>query len=126
MGLFDFLKPKPSKKEELFERMSAEMFPRGEKDIKAVTDAVLLILNNVKSREDAKSIALKSMFISKMNRPFELDRLKEHLTGYSQYKFSDHQVQEFYNYIGFVIVATELMRKTPSNVVHDGNDWKIL
>lgn len=126
MGLFDFLKPKPSKKEEFFAKISDELFPKGEKDINAVTDAVLLILKNVKSREDAKSIAMKSFFLSKWERPFELEPLKRSLLSFTAYKFTDHQVQELYNYIAIVIMATELMRKTPSEVVHDGNDWKII
>ena len=126
MGIFDFLKPKPTKKDEFFAKISAELFPKGDKDINAVTDAVLLILDNVKSRDDAKNIALKAFFLSKWERPFELEPLKRQLSGYTLYKFTDHQVQELYNYIAIIIVATELMRKTPSEVVHDGNDWKII
>ncbi len=126
MGLFDFLKPKSSKSEEMLARMRAKLFPKGEKDINAVTDAVLLIFNNITSRDEAQNIALKSVFISNWETPFELQHLKQHLSGYPSHRFTDQQVQEFYIYLGILRIATELMRKTPSEVVHDGNDWKVL
>ncbi|MFZ4590646.1 MAG: hypothetical protein ACOYN6_06590 [Ignavibacteria bacterium] len=46
MGIFNFLKPKPSKIDEMMHQLSNEMFPKGEKDINACVDELLFILNH--------------------------------------------------------------------------------
>ena len=48
MSLFDFFKPKKNETNEMFERMDASIFPKGDRDKNAATDELLRILNNKK------------------------------------------------------------------------------
>lgn len=125
MGLFDFLKPKKSALDEQFERMNATFFPKGERDIDAVTDAVLITLNNSISRADAKSIALKSVAISRISQNFDEERLRQHLAGYCLQYFNDKQVKMFHAYLVLLIAASTMYGKTPSEVVRRGDTWII-
>ena len=75
MGLFDFFKPKKSELNVMLDQMRAEIFPKGEKDINAVTDALLYILNNKISRDEARNIAVKSVAISKISKEFKKEDL---------------------------------------------------
>ncbi len=125
MGLFDFLKPKKSELNETLAHMSASFFPKGEKDINAVTDAVLHILNNKISREDAKNIALKSVAISRISKEFSKDRLRMHLSGYCLQHFNDKQVETFHGYLSLLTIGSMMFRKTPSEIVREGDTWVI-
>ena len=66
MGFFDFLKPKPSPMNDMLAQMHAKIFPKGQKDMDAVTDALLYILDNKISRSEAQNIAVKSTAISRI------------------------------------------------------------
>lgn len=125
MGLFDFLKPKKTEMEEMFEKMSAKIFPKGEKDINAVVDSLLYILDNKISREEAKSIALKSTFLSRFNTNFDRDRLRSHLAGYCLQHFNDKQIETFHGYLVFLTIADAKFRKTPSEIIREGDGWII-
>ena len=127
MGLFDFLKPKPSKKEEMYARMRAQMFPKGQKDIDAVIDSLLFILNNKIQRTEAESIVLKSMFISRLSSPneFTKERLKEHFSSYCLHHFSDKQIELYHGYLSFLIIASQRFGKTPSELIREGDAWYI-
>ena len=127
MGLFDFLKPKPSKTEELFARMSAEMFPKGQKDIDAVVDSLLFILNEKINRQEAEKIVLKSMAISRLSTPneFTKERLKQHLSSYCLEHFNDKQVELFHGYLSFLFIASQRFGKTPSELFREGDAWYI-
>ena len=125
MGLFDFLKPKPNKLNEMFAQMDAKIFPKGEKDKRAVVDALLHILNNKISRAEAETIAVKSIMISRISQEFSKERLRQHLAGYCLDHFTDKQVETFHGYLSFLIVADVMFRKTPSEVVREGEAWII-
>ena len=125
MGLFDFLKPKPNKLNEMMEQMDAKIFPKGEKDKNAVIDAVLYILNNKISRSEARTIAMKSIMISRISENFSEERLRQHLAGYCLHHFTDKQVKTFHGYLAFLIIAGAMYRKTPSEVVREGEGWII-
>jgi hypothetical protein len=61
MGLFNSSKPqKNNEQNEMFARLNASIFPKGDKDENACVDELLRILGNKISRTDAKSILLKS------------------------------------------------------------------
>ena len=79
MGFFDFLKPKPSPMNDMLAQMHAKIFPKGQKDMDAVTDALLYILDNKISRSEAQNIAVKSTAISRISKEFSKERLKQHL-----------------------------------------------
>jgi hypothetical protein len=123
MGLFDFLKPKPSKKEELFARMRAEMFPKGQKDIDAVVDSLLFIVNNKINRQEAERIVLKSMAMSFISAPNEYtkERLKEHFP----HQFNEKQAELFHGYLSFMFIASQRFGKTPSELIREGDAWYI-
>ena len=126
MGLFDFLKPKKNDEfKETIAHMTASMFPKGEKDINAVTDAVLYILDNKIGRDEAKNIALKSVAISRLSKEFSKERLRLHLSGYCLHHFNDKQVETLHGYLSFLIIADTMFRKTPSEVVRQGDGWVI-
>jgi hypothetical protein len=125
MGLFDFLKPKKNELNDMMAQMSASFFPKGEKDINAVTDAVLHILNNKISRDEAKNIALKSVAISRISKAFSKERLKAHLAGYCLQHFNDKQVETFHGYLILLTTGIMMFRKTPSEIVRDGDTWLI-
>ena len=122
MGFFDFLKPKPSPLNDTFAHMSANFFPKGEKDINAVTNAVLNILNNKISREEAKNIAVKSVVISRISKDFNKERLKQHLASYCLQHFNDVQIETFYLLLG-VLAVKAMEGLTPSELIRQGDDW---
>jgi hypothetical protein len=110
MGFFDFLKPKPSPMNDMLAQMHAKIFPKGQKDMDAVTDALLYILNDKISRSEAQNIAVKSTAII-------FFPLLQH--------FNDKQIETFHGYLAFLIVADVMYRKTPSEVVRQGEGWII-
>jgi hypothetical protein len=116
MGLFDIFKPKKDPIKELYEKMSNQMFPKGQKDIDAGTKELLLILNNKISFETAQGIFLKSMGISFITKNFDEARLRTHLAGYCLHYFSDNQVKEYFDYLNVLNIANRIHRRTPSEV----------
>lgn len=125
MGFFDFLKPKKNEMNDMLAQMHAKFFPKGQKDMDAVTDALLYILNNKISRSEAANIAVKSVAISRISKEFSKERLKQHLAGYCLQHFSDKQIETFHGYLAFLIVADMMFRKTPSELVREGDSWVI-
>jgi hypothetical protein len=126
MGLFDFLKPKKNNElNDTLAHMLNSFFPKGEKDINAVTDELLRILNNRIGREEARNIAVKSVSISRISEKFDEDRLKAHLKGYCLHHFNDKQVKQFHGYLAFLTVADVMFRKTPSEVKCDGDMYSV-
>jgi hypothetical protein len=125
MGLFDFLKPKKNEMNEMFDQMHAKFFPKGQKDIDAVTDALLYILKNKISRSEAAKIAVKSVAISRISNEFSKERLKQHLARYCLQHFDDKQIETFHGYLAFLIVADMMFKKTPSELVREGDSWVI-
>lgn len=105
--------------------MDAKIFPKGEKDKNAVIDAVLHILNNKISRAEAKTIAMKSVMISRLTKEFSKERLREHLAGYCLHHFNDKQLETYHCYLAFLIIADVRFRKTPSEVLREGETWII-
>lgn len=125
MGLFDFLKPKKNEMNEMLAQMHAKFFPKGQKDVDAVTDAVLYILNDKISRSEAQNIAIKSVTISRITKEFSKGRLEQHLAGYCLQHFNDKQIETFHGYLAFLTVAAMMFRKTPSELVRQGDSWVI-
>lgn len=123
MGLFDFFKPKKSVTEEMFERMSNSTFPKGEKDIDACVDELLRILGNKISREEAKNIVLKSVFISRMSDGFTKERLRAHLAPYALHHFNEEQLMNYWGYLVGIYAIMLEYRKTPSEIKWDGSKY---
>jgi hypothetical protein len=96
MGLFDFFKPKKNPMQELFENMNNNMFPKQDKDISAATDELLNILHYKIEREEAKSIILRAIPLSRIAKEFSEARLRVHLEGYCLQHFNNEQVGKFY------------------------------
>ena len=109
--------------EELFRNMSNSIFPKGDKDINAVTNELLDILNNKISYEDAKEIVLKSAAISRMSKEFTQERLRQHLAGYCIQHFSNSQVETYHGYLTALSVAMMIHQKTPSDVTREGEGY---
>lgn len=125
MGLFNFLRPKKIDFNNILAQMHSRLFPNGQKDITAVTDALLLILNHKISKEEAESIAVKSVALSRITEKFNKERLKQHLKGYCIQYFNDEQIKAFHGYLAFLIYADIMFGKTPSDVVGNGVFWVV-
>ena len=124
MGLFDFLKPKKSNEQnEMMARMNATIFPKGEKDINACVDELLRILENKISRTDAKTIVLKSVFISRISNGFTKERLRAHLAPYALQHFNEEQLMNFWGYLIGIQAIMLQDRKTPSEIKWDGSKY---
>ena len=121
MGLFDFLKPKKSELHDTLAQMNASIFPKGKKDMDAVTDELLRILNNKISRDEAHGIAIRSVIMSRIAENFDEDRLRAHLAGYCLNHFNDEQLTQFHGYLAFLTIASVMFRKTPSEVKCNGD-----
>jgi hypothetical protein len=120
MGLFDFFKPKKPKIKEVFEKISNQMFPKGEKDINAGADELMRILKNKINKDLAKNIFLKSMAISKIVENFDEERLRMHLGGYCLEYFTTDEVKFFHSYLMALNAAMRIHGKTPSEVTREG------
>jgi hypothetical protein len=125
MGLFDFLKPKKNELNESFAHMSSSFFPKGEKDIDAVTESILFILNNKISKDEAKNIAIKSVAISRISDEFTEIRLIAHLSRYCLHHFNDDQIKTFHGYLSFLKIGSMRFGKTPSEIIRQGDKWVI-
>ena len=123
MGLLDFFKDKPSKKQELFSKMDAKIFPKGEKDLNAVVNELLNILDNKISRSEAQNISLKSVFISYFSENFDIDQLRDHLLGYCLDRFSENQLDRFYKYLLAIKAANRFSKKSPSEIWREGDAY---
>jgi len=122
MGLFDFLKPKKNPMEEMMEKMSNSIFPKGQKDTAAATDELLQILNNKVSRQEASTILMKSIAISAISSNFTEERLRQHLAGYCIQHFSTAQVRRFYEYLGS-IASAKMNNRTPSEITRTATGY---
>ena len=125
MGFFDFLKPKKSKLQDSLKQLGASIFPKGEKDINAVAIEIQRILNNKIGMNEAVDIAIKATTISRISETFDEDRLKFHLSGYCIHLFNDAQIKQLYSYLVFLSVAATLYRKTPSEVICNGDIYSV-
>lgn len=123
MGLFDFLKPKKTDKELMFEKISNSIFPKGDKDIDACVDELLRILNNKISRAEAKDIVLKATFISRVSNGFPSERLHAHLKPYALHHFDQEQFIQFWVYLIGLHAAMIQDRKTPSEISWTGSQY---
>ncbi len=123
MGIFDLFKKKKTPMEELYEKMSNMIFPKGPKDIDAGTAELLSILNHKVSEETAKSVFLKSAFISRIVENFDEDRLRSHLAGYALQHFNQRQLVQFYIYLVAISAAIIINGITPSEVRRDGDEY---
>lgn len=114
MKLFDFLKKSKSANnselKEIFGKMTKEIFPNGQKDIDERTNILLRILNNKIDKQTANTIVIRSSSIcytSNLRGEFDLERLRQHLAGYSLQYFDEKQLQDFY----ILLVDTVLKQK---------------
>ena len=123
MGFFDFLKPKKSALDEMMEKMSNSIHPKGRRDIDAGIKEVQFILNNSVDEKMAESIFLKSAAISRIAQNFDQERLRVHLSGYCLQYFSDHQVQQLFWYLQALSAAMMINGKTPAEVKRDGDKY---
>jgi len=124
MGLFDIFKKKKNLQSDCMKKMFDSLFPKGEQDINAGTNKLLRILNNKISRDEARSIFIKSYSLSSLSEKFDTERLKVHLSGYCLHYFSDKQVDDFHGYLVSLIFAMTFSGKSPSQV--ESNDDIIL
>ena len=125
MGFFDFLKPKKSELENSLATLYKSIFPKGDKDVDAATDELLRILNHSIDRKEAKYIAAKAVSLSRITEKFDEQRLRVHLSGYCLHHFNDAQVKQFHGYLTFLIVASVMFGKSPSEVICNGDDYSV-
>lgn len=124
MGLFDFFKPKKNELKDNLAHIFNSYFPKGEKDINAGTDELLFILNNKISRYEAKNIFIKSVTLSRIAEKFDKGRLKVHLSRYCLHYFNENQINKFYDYLVALSAAMMSHRRTPSEVIKKGDDYR--
>lgn len=126
MGLFDFFKPKKNKElNNTLAKLNETFFPKGKKDMEAVTDAVLYILDYKIDKDEAQTIAVRSVAISRISENFSQERLKQHLSGYSLHHFNDSQIEKFHGYLSLLSIASMMFKKSPSEVVRQNDTWII-
>ena len=123
MGLFDFLKPKQNNLQDATSALLKSFFPKGQEDINAGTNMLLLILNNKIGREEAQSILIKAVSISRISTSFDEARLRAHLAGYCLHLFNDAQVKSFYNYLLALTMAQKFNNISPTGVRKQGEAY---
>ena len=123
MGLFNFKKNKKTELNDNLAKMLNAFFPKGETDINAGTDEVLLILNNKINREEARNILVKSVAISRISEKFEKERLISQLKGYCIHHFNDAQIDKFFNYLTALAIAMKIHGSTPVEIKRDGDSY---
>lgn len=123
MGLFDFLKPKKSSLQDNLEKLQLMVFPKGEADIKAATNELLLILDNKIGTAEAKDIVVKSTSLAHIAQNFDEARLKSHLNGYCIQHFNDEQFEKFYSYVRSLLLAKTIHGKSAVDVKRMGNGY---
>ncbi len=123
MGLFNFKKNKKTELNDNLAKMLNAFFPKGETDINAGTDEVLLILNNKIKRDEARNILVKSVAISRISEKFEKERLISHLNGYCIHHFNDAQIDKFFNYLTALAIAMKIHGSTPVEIKRDGDSY---
>jgi hypothetical protein len=123
MGLFKHRKSETDMGK-MMDQFSNSIFPKGPKDINAGTNELLFILDNRVDFENAKSIFLKSVSISRLSDKFDEERLRNHLQGYCIQHFNDKQIEQFYEYLNALKSAMLNQRRTPSEVKRQGNEYE--
>lgn len=123
MGLFDFLKPKKTELDNNLSQLLNAFFPKGETDINAGTDELLLILNNSINRREARNIFVKSVSMSRVASKFDKERLVNHLKGYSLQHFNESQLDKFFNYLTALTVAMSMHASSPVEIKRDGDAY---
>lgn len=99
MGLFNFFKPKKNRINEEFERINNDMFPKGRRDIDSTIKELLLILDYKLEEKEVETIAIKSIFISRISEDFDKERLRGHLSGYCLQYFNEAQLSKYFDYL---------------------------
>lgn len=123
MGLFDFLKPKKDSLNDNLSQMLNAFFPKGETDINAGTDELLLILNNKIDRKLARDIFVKSVSMSRISAKFDRERVVNHLRGYCLQHFNDEQIDRFLTYLNTLTMALAIHGSPPSQVKRQGEGY---
>ena len=123
MGLFNFKKNKKTELNDNLAKMLNAFFPKGEPDINAGAEEVLLILNNKISRDEARNILVKSVAISRISEKFEKERLISHLNGYCIHHFNNAQIDKFFNYLTALSIAMKIHGSTPVDIKRDGDSY---
>lgn len=123
MGLFDFLKPKQDNLQDTTAALLKSFFPKGQEDINAGTNMLLLILNNRIGREEAQNILIKAVSISRISSSFDEARLHTHLSGYCLHHFNQAQVNSFYNYLLALTMSQKFNNISPAGVRKEGEAY---
>lgn len=108
--------------EEMMEKMSNSLFPKGQKDIDAATEELLQILDRKVSLKETQNILMKSIAISAISSNFTEERLRQHLAGYCIQHFSSAQVKRFYEYLAS-IAAAKMNNRTPSEITRTATGY---
>lgn len=123
MGLFDFLKPKKTELDDNLSQLLKAFFPKGETDINAGTNELLLILNNSIDKNEARNIFVKSVSMSRVASNFDKERLVKHLSGYCLQHFNEQQLDKFFNYLTALTVAMKVHGSSPVEIKRDGDAY---
>ena len=123
MGLFDFLKPKKTELDDNLSQLLKAFFPKGETDISAGTNELLLILNNTIDKNEARNIFVKSVSMSRVASNFDKERLVNHLRGYCLQHFNEKQLDKFFDYLTALTVAMKVHGSSPVEIKRDGDAY---
>lgn len=123
MGLFDFLKPKKTELDNNLSQLLKTFFPKGEMDINAGTNELLLILNNSINKNEARNIFIKSVSLSRVASNFDKERIINHLDGYCLQHFNEKQLDKFFNYLTALAVAMKVHGSSPVEIKRNGDAY---
>src|SRR5690606_3734876 len=119
MRLSDFLKPKKTELDDNLSQLLKAFFPKGETDINAGTNELLLILNNSIHQNEATNIFVKAVSMSRVTSNFHKERLIKHLSGCCVQQFNEQELDKFFNYLTAWTVAMKVHGSSPVEITRD-------
>jgi hypothetical protein len=122
MGLFDFLKPKKKEIDDNLSQILKSFFPKGETDINAGTNELLLICNNSIDNNEARNIFVKSVSI-RVASNFDKERIVNDLRGYCLQIFNEKHLDNFFDYLTALKVAMKIYCSSLVEIKRNGEGY---
>lgn len=123
MSFFNFFYRKRKISTESIAETNQNCFPKGEADMIAGTNEVILILEGKISRAEARDIFIKCVNMSCEPLKLDRDRLVANLEDSSVHYFDNAQTDKFLSYLTALTVARNIFDCSPIDVERDGDGY---